>query len=56
MHDAVDILAEAAATEDPALVFSVTQQAIASAIKVILRADDPVGSSATPPAPTDAAR
>jgi len=43
MHDAVEILERAAATEDPAVVFTVTQKAIASALKVIMRADDSSG-------------
>jgi tetratricopeptide (TPR) repeat protein len=43
MHDAVDILERAAETEDPESVFAVTQKAIASALKVIMRADDSSG-------------
>ena len=43
MHDAVTILEEAAETDDPAVVFAVTQTAIASAVKVIMRADDSSG-------------
>ncbi|MBA3489254.1 MAG: hypothetical protein H0T78_06865, partial [Longispora sp.] len=43
MHDAVAILESAAETEDPATVFTVTQKAIASALKVIMRADDSSG-------------
>ncbi|MEO5746760.1 MAG: DUF6880 family protein [Ornithinibacter sp.] len=43
MHDAVDILEEAADAEDPAVVLAVTQKAIASAVKVIMRADDSSG-------------
>jgi hypothetical protein len=43
MHEAVDLLDEAARTGDPAAVFAVTQRAIASAVKVILRADDSSG-------------
>ncbi len=43
MHDAVDILEEATNTEDPADVLAVTQKAIASAMKVIMRADDSSG-------------
>lgn len=43
MHDAVDILQAAAETADPADVFAVTQKAIASALKVIMRADDSSG-------------
>ena len=40
MHDAVDILEAAQATTDPAEVYAVTHKALASAIKVIARADD----------------
>jgi hypothetical protein len=43
MHEAVEILERAAGTEDPAVVFAVTQKAIASALKVIMRADDSSG-------------
>lgn len=43
MREAVEILQHAAETEDPALVFAVTQKAIASALKVIVRADDSSG-------------
>ena len=43
MHQAVAILGKAAETEDPAVVFAVTQKAIASALKVIMRADDSSG-------------
>ena len=43
MHQAVDLLREAAVSGDPAVVFSVTQRAIASALKVIMRADDSSG-------------
>jgi len=43
MQEAVAILQEAAETEDPAVVFTVTQKAIASALKVIMRADDSSG-------------
>lgn len=43
MHDAVDLLEAAAETEDPAETFAVTQKAIASALKVIMRADDSSG-------------
>lgn len=42
MHEAVDVLAGAAAT-DPVEAFSVTQRALASAIKVVMRADDSSG-------------
>jgi hypothetical protein len=43
MHEAVDILEAATATGDPADVYAVTHQALASAIKVIARADDSSG-------------
>ena len=43
MHDAVSVLARAAETEDPAVVLAVTQKAIASALTVIMRADDSSG-------------
>lgn len=43
MHDAVAALREAAETEDPTVVFAVTQKAIASALRVIMRADDSSG-------------
>jgi tetratricopeptide (TPR) repeat protein len=43
MQEAMAILEEAAETEDPAIVFAVTQKAIASALKVIMRADDSSG-------------
>ena len=43
MHDAVAILEAAAETEDPTVVLAVTQQAIASALKVVMRADDSSG-------------
>ncbi len=43
MHDAVEILERASETEDPAAAFAVTQKAIASALKVIMRADDSSG-------------
>jgi hypothetical protein len=43
MHEAVAILRQAAETEEPAVVFAVTQKAIASALKVIMRADDSSG-------------
>lgn len=43
MHDAVAILQGAADTHDPAEVFTVTQRAITSALKVIMRADDSSG-------------
>lgn len=43
MHEAVAILEAASCTEDPAVVFTVTQKAIASALKVIMRADDSSG-------------
>src|SRR5689334_12158913 len=43
MHEAVDILEKAVGNEDPKTVFAVTQKAIASGLKVILRADDSSG-------------
>ena len=44
MHDAVDILEEARATgADPKDVLDVTQRAIASSLKIIMRADDSSG-------------
>ncbi|MDV3220003.1 DUF6880 family protein [Intrasporangium sp.] len=43
MHDAVDILETAVPTTDPAEVYAVTHKALASAIKVIARADDSTG-------------
>ncbi len=43
MQQAVAILEAAAVTHDPADVFAVTQKAIASALKVIMRADDSSG-------------
>jgi hypothetical protein len=43
MHDAVEILRQAAVSDDPTVVFAVTQKAIASALKVIMRADDSSG-------------
>lgn len=43
MHQAVAILDRALATGDPAAVFVVTQKAIASAMRVIARADDSSG-------------
>jgi hypothetical protein len=43
MHEAVDILENAAATEDPATVLAVAHKAIASAVSVIARADDSSG-------------
>lgn len=43
MHYAVDLLASALQTEDPADVHSVTTRAIASAMLVIARADDSDG-------------
>lgn len=42
MHDAVDIL-ESVSGHDPVGVFAVTQRAIASATKVVMRADDSSG-------------
>jgi hypothetical protein len=43
MHEAVQALEAAVDTEDPATVLTVTQKAIASALKVIMRADDSSG-------------
>jgi tetratricopeptide (TPR) repeat protein len=43
MQEAAATLQGAAETEDPAVVFAVTQKAIASALKVIMRADDSSG-------------
>ena len=43
MHEGVDILELAALTQDPATVYAVTHQGLASAIKVIARADDSSG-------------
>ena len=43
MHEAVDILEAAVITEDPTDVYSVTNKALASAMKVIARADDSSG-------------
>jgi len=43
MHEAVDILELATLTEDPTTVYAVTHKALASAIKVIARADDSSG-------------
>uniref|UniRef100_A0A5Q5BFF9 Uncharacterized protein n=2 Tax=unclassified Mycobacterium TaxID=2642494 RepID=A0A5Q5BFF9_MYCSS len=43
MHEAVEILRQAADVDDPAEVFAVTQRAIASALTVIMRADDSSG-------------
>ncbi|MGQ0844379.1 MAG: DUF6880 family protein [Sporichthyaceae bacterium] len=43
MHEAVDILERATETEDPAVVLTVTQKAVASAMGVIAKADDSSG-------------
>lgn len=43
MHEAVDILEDAIPSTDPAEVYAVTHKALASAIKVIARADDSSG-------------
>jgi len=43
MHEAVAILRQAVEDDDPAEVFAVTQRAIASALNVIMRADDSSG-------------
>lgn len=43
MHEAIDILEAATPATDPAEVYAVTHKALASAIKVIARADDSAG-------------
>lgn len=43
MHEAVDILESAIPATDPAEIYSVTHKALASALKVIARADDSAG-------------
>ncbi len=43
MHEAIDILEQALPTTDPAEIYAVTHKALASAIKVIARADDSSG-------------
>lgn len=43
MHEAIDIVESAIATTDPAQVYAVTHKALASAVKVIARADDSAG-------------
>lgn len=43
MHEAVDILESSGTATDPATVYAVTHRALASAIKVIARADDSSG-------------
>jgi hypothetical protein len=43
MHEAVDVLEGAIPTTDPAAAYAVTHKAVASAIKVIARADDSSG-------------
>ncbi len=43
MHEAVDRLEAAVGTEDPADVLAVTEKALASALRVIMRADDSAG-------------
>ncbi|MBD3782826.1 MAG: hypothetical protein IE926_07690 [Micrococcales bacterium] len=43
MHEAVDVLERAAETADPAEVLSVTEKAIASALRIVMRADDSAG-------------
>jgi hypothetical protein len=43
MHEAVQLLRDAAETEDPTTVLAVTQRAIASSMSVIMRADDSSG-------------
>lgn len=43
MHDAVDMLEAALPTSDPAGAYAVAHKALASAVKVIARADDSSG-------------
>lgn len=43
MHEAVDIVESAITTTSPTEIYSVTHKALASAIKVIARADDSSG-------------
>ena len=43
MHTAVSLLGDAAVSEDPGIVLDVTQRTIASAVKVVMRADDSSG-------------
>ena len=43
MHEAIDVLEQAIPTTDPAEIYAVTHKALASAIKVIARADDSSG-------------
>jgi hypothetical protein len=43
MHEAIDMLEAGTVTADPADVYAVTQKALASAIKVVARADDSSG-------------
>ena len=43
MHEAIDILESAIPATDPAEIYSVTHKALASALKVIARADDSAG-------------
>lgn len=43
MHKAIDLLEAAIPATDPAEVYAVTQKALASATKVIARADDSSG-------------
>lgn len=43
MQDAVDLLEQAAGTEDPAGLYAVTHKALTSAVKVVARADDSSG-------------
>lgn len=43
MHEAVDILEAAIPTTDPVEIYTVTHKSLASAIKVIVRADDSSG-------------
>jgi hypothetical protein len=44
MHEAVDLVESAILTMDPAEIYAVTHKALASAIKVIARADDSSGT------------
>jgi len=43
MHEAIDVLEQAIPATDPADVYTVTHKALASAVKVIARADDSAG-------------
>jgi hypothetical protein len=48
MHEAVDNLEAAIPTTDPAEVYAIAHKALASALKVVARADDSSGSSVVP--------